>query len=62
MKTKNFFAAMCGVFLLAGATIATYTAVTKSQKKKSDTSKHWYNQHAREVNSKKNVMTPIPII
>ena len=32
MKTKNFFAAMCGVFVLAGATIATYTAVTKSQK------------------------------
>ena len=26
MKTKNFFAAMCGVFLLAGAAFATYTA------------------------------------
>ena len=39
MKTKNFFAAMCGVFLLAGATIATYTAVTKSQKEMSDLTK-----------------------
>ena len=35
MKTKNFFAAMCGVIVLAGATIATYTAVTKSQKEMS---------------------------
>ena len=36
MKTKNFFAAMCGVIVLAGATIATYTAATKSQKEMSD--------------------------
>ena len=39
MKTKNFFAAMCGVFVLAGATIATYTAVAKSQKEMSDLTK-----------------------
>ena len=39
MKTKNFFAAMCGVFLLAGAVLATYTAVTKSQKEMSDLTK-----------------------
>lgn len=39
MKTKNFFAAMCGVLVLAGATIATYTAVTKSQKEMSDLTK-----------------------
>ena len=39
MKTKNFFAAMCGVIVLAGATIATYTAVTKSQKEMSDLTK-----------------------
>ena len=36
IKTKNFFAAMCGVIVLAGATIANYTAVTKSQKEMSD--------------------------
>ena len=39
IKTKNFFAAMCGVIVLAGATIATYTAVTKSQKEMSDLTK-----------------------
>ena len=39
MKSKNFFTAMCGVFVLAGAAFATYTAVTKSQKEMSDLTK-----------------------
>ena len=38
-RTKNILAALCGVFVLAGATIATYTSVTKSQKEMSDLTK-----------------------
>lgn len=37
MKTKNFFAAMCGVFLLAGAAFATCTTtVVKFRRQISD--------------------------